>query len=250
MNLAYLAGKFIHMKTSLLLACAGALLAGSQPLATTAQTLPNPPAANRYYVGLGGTVGAYQLAGKQTANILAPVVTGGLRFSPRLAVEMSLVYHWGGFNNSSTGQYLVSDGNGGSRSGPAIFRSVYQERTQAALATARYTLVYLPLPKLRLDVVGGVSLIHSNVYGYNNTLDRDTREVVRGGYYVRYDLTGGGVLLGPSVRCQLGPQVELACEFIGSFALGSGPQDLSKVAGTLGLSARYYFGARSLPPAR
>ena len=226
MNLAYLVGKFSHMKTSLLLASAGALLTGSQPLAATAQTLLAPPAASRYYAGLGGTVGAYQLAGKQTTNILAPVLTGGLRFSPRLAVEMSLVYHWGGFDNSSAGQYLVSDGNGSSRSGLAIFRSVYQERTQAALVTARYALAYSPARRLQFDLVGGVGLMHSNTYGYNNTLDRDNREVVRGSYYVRYDLTGGGVLLGPSLRYQLKPQVELVGEFIGSFALGSSPRDI------------------------
>ena len=238
------------MKTSLLLASAGALLAGSQPLAATAQTLPTPPAAHRYYVGLGGAVGAYQLSGNQTANILAPVLTGGRRFSPRFAVEVSLVYHWEGYDESSAGQYLVPDGNGGSRVGPAVFRSVYQARTQAALATARYTLISLPVHKLQLDVVGGVNLVHSNVYGYNNTLDRDTREVVRGSYYVRYDLTSGGVLLGPSVRYQLGPRAELVGEFIGSFALGSSPKDLTKVKGMLGLSARYYFGTRALPAVR
>lgn len=250
MNLAYLVGKFIHMKTSLLLFNAGALLAGSQPLGAVAQTLPTPSVAHRYYVGLGGAVGAYQLSGRRTANILAPVLTGGRRFSPRLAVEVSLIYHWDGSDNSSTGQYLVSDGKGGLRTGPAIFRSVYHERTQAALAMARYTLTYLPMRGLQLDVVGGVNLIHSNTYGYNKTFDSNTQEVVQGGDYVRYDLTSGGVLLGPSVRYQLGPRIELVGEFIGSLALGSSPKDLTKVKGTLGLSARYYFGTRALPPAR
>lgn len=234
------------MNKSLLLVALGALLTGGGPLAGAAQTLPTSAKMSRYYVGLGGTVGAYQLSGKQSANILAPVLTGGRRLSSRLALEASLIYHWDGYDKSSEGWYAASDGNGGSRTGPAVFRSVYHVRTQAALALARYTLAYLPARRFQLDVAGGVFLLHTNTYGYNHTLDRDTREIIYGGYYVRYDLTSGGVLLGPSLRYRLSPQVELVGEFITNFAVGTGPTSVGRVAGTAGLSARYYFGSQTL----
>lgn len=234
------------MNKSLLLAGLGALLAGGGPLAATAQTLPTPATTGRYYVGLGGTLGAYQLSGKQSANILAPVLTGGRRLSLRLALEGSLIYHWDGSDESSEGTYFVSDGNGGSRTGAAVFRSVYHVRTQAALALARYTLAYLLARRFQLDVAGGVFLLHTNTYGYNHTLDKDTQEIIQGGYYVRYDLTTGGVLLGPSLRYHLTPRVELVGEFISNFVLGASPASVGRLAGTAGLSARYYFGNQTL----
>lgn len=246
MNFTYIVTKFIFMNKFLLVAAFGTLLAGGQPFAATAQTLPTPVATGRYYVGLGGTVGSYQLSGRQSASVLAPVLTGGRRLSPRLALEASLAYHWDGYDKSSEGVYIVSDGNGGARSGPAIFHSVYHQRTQVALALARYTLAYLPTRRFQLDVAGGVFLLHSNTYGYNNTLDRDTREVVQGNYYVRYDLTTGGVLLGPSLRYHLTPRVELVGEFISNFVLGTSPASVGRLAGTAGVSARYYFGNQAL----
>lgn len=95
-------------------------------------------------------------------------------------------------------------------------------------------------------MVGGAIIIHTNTYGYNHTLDRDTREIIYGGYYVRYDLTSVGVLLGPSLRYRLSPQVELVGEFIANFAVGAGPTSVGRVAGTANLSARYYFGNQAL----
>lgn len=218
------------------------LLASSNSLIASAQALTGPTAAGRYYVGLGGVVGAYQLLGKQSTSVLGPALAVGRRLSPQLALEASFVYHWDGYDKSSEGQYFASDGNGGTRSGPAVFRSVYYQRTQVAQALARYTLAYVPASRFQLDLAGGVFLLHSNTYGYNHTLDRDTQEILFGGYYVRYDLTSGGVLLGPSLRYRLKPQVELVGEFISSFTLGASPASVGRVAGTAGLSARYYFG--------
>ncbi len=245
-KLAYFVIKFIVMNKFLLVASLGTLLAGSNPLAATAQTLPSLTATGRYYVGLGGTLGTYQLSGRQSTSVLGPVLTGGRCLSPRFALEASLAYHWDGYDKSSGGVYVVSDGNGGARSGPAIFHSVYHQRTQVALALARYTLAYLPTRRFQLDVAGGVFLLHTNTYGYNHTLDKDTQEVIQGGYYVRYDLTSGGVLLGPSLRYRLSPQVELVGEFISNFTLGASPTSVGRLAGTAGLSARYYFGNQAL----
>lgn len=64
-------------------------------------------------------------------------------------------------------------------------------------------------------------------------------------YYVRYDATGGCLLLGPSLRYRPAPRVELASEFIANFATG-GQQRVgrNRLSGTLGLSARYLFGGQ------
>ncbi|MEJ7663902.1 MAG: hypothetical protein WKG07_32405 [Hymenobacter sp.] len=175
--------------------------------------------------------------------MLGPVLIGGWRLSPRVALEGSFLYHWDGYDKSSAGQYLASDGNGGTRGGPAVFRSVYHQRTQVGLVMARYTLVNFLANKFQLDVAGGAFLIRTNTYGYNKTFDGGTGEFIRGGYYVRYDQTSGGALLGPSLRYRLGPQMELAGEFICNFAVGTSPASVGKLAGTAGLSARYYFRA-------
>jgi len=60
---------------------------------------------------------------------------------------------------------------------------------------------------------------------------------------VRYDATGGCLLLGPSLHYRPAPRDKLASEFIANFAAG-GQQRVgrNRLSGTLGLSARYLFG--------
>ena len=207
-----------------------------------AQAVGARPPLPRYYLGLGGAVGGYAQQGAGTESILAPTLTGGLRPTPRLALELSLlVYH---SRDDQLGQGIYVDTLGGGASvKPAIFRSVHQQRTQVLALAARYTLWQPRTGRLSLDALGGLALVHTDGYGYNATLDQATGQpVVGGGAYARYDRTGGGLLLGPSLRYQASPHLALVGEFIGNFAPGERPARLGRVAGTLGLSVRYCFG--------
>jgi len=219
-----------------------ALLSGRPQLVRAQAASPAPP-LNRYYLGLGGVVGSYAQGRTGAASVLAPSLTGGLRLSPRLALEISLVlYH---SRDDWSGQGIYLDTLGGTTSvKPAIFRSVHQQRTQALSLAARYSLWQPAAGRLSLDVLAGLALVHTDNYGYNATLDHATGQPVGGGgVYSRYDVTSGCLLLGPSLRYQASPHLEVAAEFIANFAPGERVARLGRVAGTLGLSARYRFGA-------
>ena len=88
----------------------------------------------------------------------------------------------------------------------------------------------------------GGAVIHTDAYGYNFTLDQATQAVARGQYYARYDLTGGSLLLGPSLRYQLSSRLQLASEYVANIALGNQVSRPSRLSGTLALSGRYCFG--------
>jgi hypothetical protein len=199
--------------------------------------------SRQYYVGLGGVVGSYQLTATHTNSVLAPQLLGGVRLSPRLALEASLAVYHSRTENSGSGIYQQVDSANNFTYLPATFRSVYQQRTQAVALQARYALLRQPAAKLQLDALLGVAVVHSDTYGFNATIDQNTQATVRNQYYVRYDATGGCLLLGPSLRYRPAPHLELASEFVANFAAG-GQQRVgrNRLSGTLGLSARYLFG--------
>lgn len=225
------------MKKPILVVVGGLAALGTRP--GQAQTIVPPE--QPYYVGLAGTVGSYQVSAARTSSVLAPGLLGGVRRSPRLALEAGLTIYHSRTDQSGTGFYQLPDSLGNTNYRPAIFRSVYQERTQTLTLVARYTLLR-PARRLNVDGLLGAAVIHTDAYGYNLTLDQATQAVTRSQYYARYDLTGGSLLLGPSLRYQLGPRVQLAGAYVANFALGAKVSRLSRLSGTLALSGRYCFG--------
>jgi len=200
------------------------------------------PATERpYYVGLSGTVGSYQVSAARTSSVLAPGLVGGVRLSPRLALEAGLSIYHSRTDQSNAGIYQVPDSLKGSGYRPGIFRSVYQERTQAFTLAARYRALR-PTQRLAIDVLLGGAIIHTDAYGYNLIIDQATQAVARGQYYARYDASGGSLLLGPSLRYQVSPRVQLVGEYVANFALGNRVSRVSRLSGTVALSARYCFG--------
>jgi hypothetical protein len=137
-----------------------------------------PP--GRYYLGLGGAVGSYAQSRVGAASVLAPTLTGGLRLTPRLALEVSLLVHRSGFDQSGHGVYVDTLG-GASSLKPAVFRSYYLNRTQVLSLAARYTLWQPRASRFSLDALGGLALVHSDAYGYNATLDQATGQPVKAG---------------------------------------------------------------------
>lgn len=225
-----------------------ALLTGIARPAKAQAVAPAPPLVGRNYVGLGGAVGGFTQGSTGSASVLAPTISAGRRLTVRLALELGgLVYHTRD-DYTSQGVYVDTSATGGLKG--ATFRSVYQRRTQAVSLALRYALVQRPASRLALDVVAGLALVHTDAYGYNATLDQATQQLVQGSFYARYDQTSGCLLLGPSLRYQARPHLELVGEFIGNFAPGERVARLGGVAGTLGLSARYCFGATSLSTPR
>lgn len=228
------------MKQTILLALG---LTCSFTLPGKAQT--QQPTQRQYYLGVGGVVGSYQLTSAHTNSVLAPQLVGGVRLSPRLALEASLTAYHSRTENLGNGFYQPADTARNRTYPPAIFRSVYQQRTQVLAVSARYALLPQPLAKLQLDALLGAAIVHTDAYGFNATYDQNTLATVRNEYYVRYDATGGCLLLGPSLRYRPAPHIELASEFVANFAPGGQPRTgRNRLSGTLGLSVRYVFGHR------
>lgn len=210
-------------------------------LPTVAQQAPAPQ--RQCYVGLGGVAGSYQLAVRHENSVLAPQLVGGFWLSPRLALEASLTLSHDHTDQSSVGIYVRSDSARPAAVRPAVFRSVHQQRTQALAITFRYALLPRPEQRLQFDALLGAAPVHSDVYGFNATYDQATLATVRNAPYVRYDLTGGCLLLGPSLRYRLGPRLHATAEYVANFAPGGQPREArNRLSGTLGLSLRYGFG--------
>ena len=210
---------------------------GSQSSWAQTATAPEHP----YYVGVGGTVGSYQVSAANTSSVLAPGLVGGVFLSPRLALEAGLTIYHSHTDKSGSGIYHQIDPSGYFTSIPPTIQCVHQQRTQALTLAVRYTTLQ-PSPRLRFDVLIGAAVVHTDEYGYNLTLDQATQAVVGGDYYTRYDLTGGSLLLGPSLRYQVSSRVQLASEYVANFTLGNRVNRPSRLSGTLALSGRYCFG--------
>jgi len=110
-----------------------------------------------------------------TNSVLAPQLLGGVRLSPRLALEASLTVYHSRTENSGSGIYQQVDSANNFTYLPTTFRSVYQQRTQAVAPLARHALLRQPAAKLQLDV----ALVHSDTYGFNATIDQNTQKTVR-----------------------------------------------------------------------
>jgi hypothetical protein len=225
------------MKHRILLLAGLVAALGAQTSWAQTATAPERP----YYVGVGITVGSYQVSAANTSSVLAPGLVGGVYLSPRLALEAGLTIYHSHTDNSGSGMYQQLDPSGYFNYLPATFRSVHQQRTQALTLAARYTLLR-PTERLRFDVLLGGAVVHTDEYGYNLTFDQATQAVVGGNYYTRYDLTGGSLLLGPSLRYQLSSRMQLAGEYVANFTLGNRVNRPSRLSGTLALSGRYCFG--------
>lgn len=225
------------MKQRVLLLAGLLAVLGSQSGWAQTATAPERP----YYVGVSGTVGSYQVSAANTSSVLAPGIAGGVHISPRLALEAGLTIYHSHTDKSGSGIYQQLDPAGYFNYLPATFRSVHQQRTQALTLAVRYTTLQ-PSPRLRFDVLIGAAVVHTDEYGYNLTLDQATQAVVGGDYYTRYDLTGGSLLLGPSLRYQVSSRVQLAGEYVANFTLGNRVNRPSRLSGTLALSGRYCSG--------
>lgn len=202
-----------------------------------------PRPTHQYYAGMGGLVGSYQLTATRSNSVLAPQLVGGVQLSPWLALEATMLIQHDRTDQSSTGFYQPADTARNRTYPPGIFRSVYQQRTQALTLVARQALLRRPLGRLRLEALLGAALVHSDAYGFNATIDQQTQATVRQQYYTRYDVTSCCLLLGPSVRYQLGPRLALAGEYVANFAPGGPPRTgRNRLSGTLGVSLRYCFG--------
>ena len=224
--------------------CLTALLAGALPLLGAAQTVApttTPEVAPRFYVGLGGSLLAHgRLAGFDTDH-LAPTLTAGVYLRPRLALQISASYWQDTRHNSFAGRQ--ADGNGQSQTG--VWSTVRVDRYLNVPILLRYTLISKPSSRLAVDLLGGVSLRrYSNSYNELFTFDQ-TQETLPSIFDGTSSYTSAYLTLGPSLRYNLTPHVDLTADFVFDYYLNkSYGAFYDNLSGNLMLGARYRFGGR------
>ena len=140
----------------------GALLLGF-PLLSRAQTTEVAPAP-RLYVGLAAYHSNYQNLGswrQGDAGFRVPVqLTVGYQLCPRLALELGVAYS----GRTTTYAYETSYSTGGGPLTNYQYTRTATERTTSVSALARYALTRQPAHRLQVEALGGVTLMHRNLY--------------------------------------------------------------------------------------
>ena len=206
---------------------------GSLPLTGSAQTAPVAP---RFYVGLGASL----LTDKpfhsySRPSLFGPAVTAGVQLNPRLALQTGAALGWRHETFTSTPYTDPTQ-----PANQPINTSEYRTRVLAVPLLARFTRTP-PAKRLRVDALGGVTLLHSTAHG-TISLIYPTQT-----YHTEVSLstTNFNASLGPAVRYALTSQVELTADALVNAALGSGYFQFSdRLYLNVLVGARYTFGQR------
>jgi hypothetical protein len=184
------------------------LLAGMLPLTSHAQTAP---ASSRFYVGVGANLYSnVPFKDRKTVpRLLGPSLTVGMQFTPRLAGQAGLSYHWQGQEYSFPSY---------SSSSSTPFTTI-TERSHYIIAPVllRYTLT-TSATNFHVDVLGGATLLHAASHATSSTpafnVDRtpDTR----------VNLT-----LGPALRATISSHLELTVNGLVSMRVGKNYYEFS-----------------------
>ncbi len=186
------------------------LLAAAGPLASFAQTTATTP---RFYVGAGVSLltdAPFVKSGAST--ILGPSLTGGVRLSPRWAVQVGAALAWRNQEYSTT--YSPP-------SGPSPILQTYDLHTATLTVPllARYT--FGPAPKrLHVEALGGLTVLRAaTTYTYTATPPAATGQPPYQEMR-RSNTVTGNISLGPGVRYTLTPHVELTAHALVNAVLG------------------------------
>jgi hypothetical protein len=223
----------------------GLLLAS--PLPSLAQIPDEAPApAPRFYVGLAAYHSNFQNLGswrQGDTGFRVPVqLTAGYQLRPRLALELSGAYS-GRTTSYSYDRTLIDEfGTPYSR---YQYSSTSTGRTASVSALARYTLTRSPSHRLQVDVLGGLTLVHTN-YRSNSTQTNDLSGTLRTEHFADHG-TANNLLLtaGLGLRYLLTPRFALNFDLTtnrnldypvtyGNFTSG--------FTGSAALGVRYRFG--------
>jgi hypothetical protein len=185
------------------------LLVAAGPLAGFAQTTATTP---RFYAGAGvSLLTDAPFIDSGASTILGPSLTGGVRLSPRWAVQVGGALAW---RNQTESPY----------SPPGVPASI-EGKLDTHIATltvpllARYT--FAPAPKrLHVEALGGLTVLRAaSTYTYTATppaaTGRPPYQEVR-----RSNTITGNLSLGPGVRYTLTPHVEFTAHALVNAVLG------------------------------
>lgn len=193
------------------------------PLLSFAQSTPATP---RFYIGAGANLLAeapFNFAGDP--KLLAPSLTAGVQFSPRLALQVSPSYHWK--TDSYTFRYFF------------LGSETYATQTTKykyvmAPILVRYTFT-APVTRFHFDGLVGITVVHGTFDDYQHNQ-----------YLTSYNsnaLTKASATLGPAARFTLSPNVELTASSLVSAIIGDNYAAFSdRLFLNVAVGAHYTFG--------
>ncbi len=211
------------------------LLAGALPLAGVAQVAAPAAPKPQYFVGLGASIGVYQLPTGGSVNVISPTLMVGAQLRPRLAIQANAAYYQQNDSYFYPGSFYI---NGRQQFGTSNAAS--HQRTVAVPVLARYTLSRRPAHRLQADLLGGLALVHA-AYRSAGTIT-DSVQTVVSNYEYHTATTGFYFVLGPSLRYRAGQHVDLTSDFVFNLLLNNRSSfSPSRASATLALGLRYRF---------
>jgi hypothetical protein len=209
------------------------LLGSLVSLASHAQTNSASP---RFYVGVGGNMlSNLPFKERQTVpQVVGPALTAGMRFTPRLAGQIGLSYHW----KKDTYTYEKA-GIAGSTEVIATYRSQYFIMP----VLLRYTVTN-PAERFHFDILGGATLLvarTSGAFEFNGVTDPSLVSLNSD-----YSTSNGqlSLTLGPAVRAAISPRLELTASSIASVFTGNYYEFSDRLFLNTSLGINYAFGQR------
>ena len=183
------------------------LLGSLLPLACKAQNTLDAP---RFYVGIGANMlSKVPFTNQGTATrLIGPAVMAGWQFTPRLAGQIGLSYHW----KKDAYSYQTVD-----QTGYSISTYTYRSNYFTVPVLLRYTVTN-PAERFHFDILGGATITHARgsslVEYYSSTGTNLTPKESS------YSDTQFNLTLGPAVRYALLPYLELTATGLVSAVMG------------------------------
>lgn len=175
------------------------LLVATSSLASLAQTADPTP---RFYVGPGVSLLTNSpFTDSKVSTILGPSLTGGVRLSPRWAVQVGAALAW---RNVTESPYTPPGV-------PASIAGTLDTHTATLIVPVLGRFTFAPAPRrFHVEALGGLTVLRAaTTYTYTATPPASTGQP---SYQQlrRENQISGNISLGPGVRYTLTPHVELA----------------------------------------
>jgi hypothetical protein len=152
------------------------------------------------YLGVGPSIlTSKPFTSRDASTLVGPALTGGVRLTPHLALQVSAAYAW---KNTTTAYTYYDYGS----SIPSVNSTDKHLKVYTFPLLLRATLTS-PTSRVHADVLGGAMYLHSTSHEqYKSTLNgRTTREDEN-----KYSTNRANVTLGPAIRYSFSPRWEVA----------------------------------------
>lgn len=188
----------------------------------------------RIYVGLAASKGNYKLPTNYALTTIAPVLTVGLQFKKRLALQLSAGYYQQQYN-SSVGLPVAGP--------PASYLYIIEKTSYRGVVVPlalSYTLTRQLEHRLKANIVGGAILTHVSS---NQIVTIDNTQSIISNFLDK-TTTGFYLSLGPALSYRLAPDLDLTSDLIFNRLMNQQNTSNTRSGANLTMGVRYHFRKR------